>query len=278
MIGDLPLGEVAMIFGVLVVTGLVTGFIAGLLGAGGGGLLTPVLYEVFGLLSVPDESRMHLAVGTSLAVMVPTTLRSYAAHKGRGGTDTAIVKRLAFPIFLGVLFGSLVAGWISSDGLKWIWVIFGLILVTKLLIGRDSWRLGDDVPNSFLVECYGVAVGTVSTLMSVGGGAYITALLTIYGRPIQQAVGTASGLAPVVVIPGMIGLIWAGWDVQGLPIGSIGYVNMLGFAAIVPTSVLMAPVGARLAHGFSRYQLETIMGLFILTISIRFLVSILLGV
>ena len=236
-----------------------------------------MLYEVFGLLSVPDESRLHLAVGTSLAVMVPTTLRSYVAHKGRGGTDPTIFKRLAFPIFVGVLLGSVVARWSSADALKWVWIVFGLVLVAKLLIGRDSWRLGDDVPKSYLVELYGVLVGAVSTLMSVAGGAYITALLTVYGRPIQQAVGTSTGLAPVVVIPGMIGLIWAGWNVTGLPIGSIGYVNMLGFAAIAPTSVLMAPVGARLAHGFSRRRLETIMGVFILIISIRFLVSILLG-
>lgn len=279
MTGDLPLSEIAAIFGVLLVTGLVTGFLAGLLGIGGGGLLTPVLYEVFALIGAPDESRMHLAVGTSLAVMVPTTLRSYAAHKASGGSsggpDRGLVRRLAIPILVGVVLGSLIARWISSDGLKWVWVVFSLVLVFKLLVARDRLRFGDDVPKSFLVELYGVLVGAVSTLMSVAGGAYITALLTVYGRPIQQAVGTSAGLGPMVVIPGMLGFIWAGWHVAGLPVGTIGYVNMLGFAAIVPTSVLMAPIGARLAHGVSRRRLETIMGLFILTISIRFLVSIL---
>lgn len=278
MIGEMPFGDIAAILGVLIVTGLLTGFLAGLLGVGGGGLLTPVLYEVYGLFAVPDESRMHLAVGTSLAVMVPTTLRSYMAHRGRGNADVAVMRRLALPILIGVILGSIAAKWTSAEGLKWVWVVFGFVLVTKLLIGRDRWRLGDDIPASRLVEFYGVIVGVISTLMSIAGGAYITALFTIYGRSIQQAVGTASGLAPVVVIPGMLGFIWAGWDVTGLPIGSIGYVNMLGFAAIVPTSVFMAPYGAKLAHGVSRRRLETIMGLFILTVSLRFLVSILFGI
>jgi len=278
MLEAMPLGDIAGILLVLAITGLFVGFYSGLLGIGGGGLLVPVLYEVFGALDAPDAERMHLAVGTSLAVMIPTTVRSYYAHRSRGGTDSAIVRRLALPILVGVVIGSVIAKFSPGVVLKWVWVVFSVLMVCKLLFGRESWRLGDDIPKSRLVEVYGVAVGTISTIMSIGGGAYITALLTLYGRTIQQAVGTSSGLGPLVAVPGMIGFAWAGWGVPDLPFGSIGYVNLLGFVALVPTSVAMAPVGARLAHGISRRRLEVIMGLFILTASMRFLVAIMFGV
>lgn len=275
MLQALPLGEVAVIVAVLMTTGLCVGFMSGLLGIGGGGLLVPVLYEVFVFLDVPDENRFHLAIGTSLAVMIPTTLRSYVAHRTSGVADSSIVKRLAVPVLIGVAVGSVIARASSDIVLKWVWIIFSLLLVIKLFFGRESWRLGRDVPNSFAVEAYGVLVGTVSTIMSVGGGAYITALLTLYGRSIKQAVGTSVGFGPIIAIPGMVGFIWAGWNVAGLPIGSVGYVNLLGFAALAPTSVFMAPVGAKMAQGISHRNLEIVMGCFILTISVRFLVSIL---
>jgi uncharacterized membrane protein YfcA len=275
---ELPWGEIAAILGVLFATGLLVGFLSGLLGIGGGGLLVPVLFEVYRLFEVPDESRMHLAIGTSLAVMIPTSLRSFIAHRSRGGVDMSLVARLALPILLGVITGSLIAKWASAEFLKWIWVIFGSLMAAKLLFGRESWRLGSEVPKSRVVELYAMLVGTISTIMSIGGGAYITALLTLYGRPIQKAVGTSAGFGPLIAIPGMIGFIWAGWNAPGLPVGSIGYVNLLGFAALVPASVMMAPVGARLAHGIARRTLEIIMGLFIATISMRFLIAILADV
>jgi uncharacterized membrane protein YfcA len=274
---DLPWGEIAVSLGVLFATGMMVGFLSGLLGIGGGGLLVPVLFEVYRFFDVPDGARMHLAIGTSLAVMIPTTLRSFQAHRARGGVDTGIVTRLARPIVVGVIIGSLIAKWSSGYVLKWIWVVFGSLMAAKLLFGRENWRLGDSVPKSRVVELYAMLVGTISTIMSIGGGAYITALLTLYGRPIQKAVGTSSGFGPLIAIPGMIGFIWAGWNVEGLPLGSLGYVNLLGFAGLVPACVMMAPVGARLAHGISRRTLETIMGLFIFTISMRFLLAIIVG-
>lgn len=277
MLEALPLGEASAILVVLMVTGLCVGFLSGLLGIGGGGLLVPVLYEVFNFLGVPDENRMHLAIGTSLAVMIPTTLRSFVAHRSRGTADGAIVSRLAGPVLIGVVLGSFIAKWSPDDVLKWVWVIFGMLLTAKLLFSKDSWRLGDDVPKSVAVEAYGVIVGAVSTIMSVGGGAYITALLTLYGRSMQQAVGTSSGFGPIIAIPGMLGFVWAGWHVSGLPFASLGYVNLLGFAALAPTSVFMAPIGARIAQRISRRSLEIVMGWFIFMISVRFLVSVLLG-
>ena len=269
----LALGELGLVVAALALCGIAAGFLSGLLGIGGGGLLVPVLYEVFGFLDVPAEERMHLAIGTALAVMIPTSMRSFAAHRARGGVDSGFVARMAVPILIGVVLGSLIAKVSPGNVLQWVWVVFGFATATKLLFGREAWRLGDTVPKSRLVEVYGVAVGAISTIMSIGGGVYITTLLTLYGHSIQRAVGTSAGFGPLVAIPGMIGFIWAGWDAAGLPPGSIGYVNLIGFAAIVPTGVLMAPIGARVAHGISRRRLEVILGLFISTISLRFLVA-----
>lgn len=273
----LSLAGIAMLAAALAAGGVVTGFLAGLFGIGGGGVLVPVLYEVFRLIGVDDAIRMHLAVGTSLAVIVPTTLRSFTAHRARGGVDMDVVKRLAVPIFAGVVVGTVVASASHSSVFKWIWVIVAPIMAAKFFFGRESWRLGADVPKSWWLEVYGVAVGFVSTLMSIGGGAFVTTMLTLYGRSIQQGIGTASGIGPMIAIPGAIGFIWAGYGHPALPAGSLGFVSLIGAAAIIPTSVLAAPWGARVAHGLSRRSLEIAFGCFLMVVALRFLASLVFG-
>ena len=274
MIFGVPMGEGALLIGALLAGGLVTGFLVGLLGVGGGGIMVPVLFEVFTATGIDPATRMHLAVGTALAVMVPTSLRSFMAHRRRGGVDMGIIRRLLVPVIVGVAIGSAIAKYSPTDTLKWAWVVFGTLISAKMLFGRESWRLGDDVPKSRLVEVYGVAVGAISTLMSIGGGAYITTMLTLYGRPIQQAVGTSAGFGPMIALPGMLGFVWAGWGHPSLPPGSLGYVSLLGAAAMIPASVLAAPIGARVAHGISRRTLELAFGIFVGTVVLRFLYSI----
>jgi uncharacterized protein len=272
---DLGLSAGALALLALALAGLVTGFLAGLLGIGGGGILVPVLYEVFTILGVDAAIRMHMAVGTSLAVIVPTSLKSFAAHQAKGAVDMAIVARLAGPVVLGVVLGVAVAEASPSTFLKWVWAVFASAMACKLFFGKDHWRLGGELPRSRFVEVYGVFVGLISTLMSIGGGAYITTLMTLYGRPIHQAVGTSSGFGPLIAIPGMLGFMWAGWGAPGAPPGSVGYVCLLGAAFIVPASVLAAPWGARLAHGISRRRLEVAFGTFLAVIAIRYLVNLL---
>jgi len=124
---------------------------------------------------------------------------------------------------------------------------------------------------------WGTFVGTVSTLLSIGGGAFITMMLTLYGRPIQTAVGTAAGVGPLIAIPGMIGFMWAGWGAD-LPLPfTIGYVSLIAAAALVPTSVLAAPWGVRVAHGISRRKLEIGFGLLLAIMGARFLISVISG-
>lgn len=260
----------------LLSAGLVVGFLSGLLGIGGGGVLVPVLYETFGALGVDPSIRMHMALGTSLAVIVPTSLRSFAAHRARGVVDWDALRRIGPWIVIGVVLGVIFADMSSGTALKWVWVVFGSILSAKMALGRDDWKLGSDLPKPPVLEIYSVGVGIVSVLMSIGGAAFIVSLLTLYGRNMLQAVATSSGIGPLIAIPGVIGLIWAGWGHPGLPPLSLGFVNLLGAGLIIPASVFAAPLGVRLAHGISRRKLELAFSVFLALVVIRFLVSLLL--
>jgi uncharacterized protein len=235
-----------------------------------------VLHDVFGLLGTPPDLRMHMAIGTSLAIMIPTSYRSYLSHRNKGGVDMTILTRMAVPIIVGVVLGTLIARVASGTTLKWLWITFLVGMSAKLLFGRDHWRLGPDIPNSRLVELYGVFVGLVSSLLSIGGGAFMTMFMTLFNRPLKQAIGTSSGCGPLISIPGMFGFIWAGWpawQAGQLPVGSIGYVSVVGALLISPLSVTMAPIGARLAQGVSKRTLEIGFGCFMLAMAVRFVLS-----
>ncbi len=263
--------ELAVVLGALLAGGCLAGFLVGLLGIGGGGIMVPVLYEVFSILEVDYAVRMHLSVGTALAVMIPTSLRSFYAHARRGAVDMSIMRRLALPVMAGVVIGSIIAKYSHSDTLKWVWVVCSSLIAAKMLFGREDWRLGDTVPKSCWLEIYGVGIGIVSSLMSIGGGAFITMMMTFYGRTMQQAVATASGFGPVVALPGVIGFMWAGWGYPDLPAGSLGFVSLLGAGVMISSSILTAPLGARVAHGISRRTLEIAFGTFLSLVAIRFL-------
>jgi uncharacterized membrane protein YfcA len=269
----LPAGELVLLLATLLAAGFVTGLLAGLLGIGGGGILVPVLYELFGSLSVDDAIRMHLAVGTSLAVIIPTSLRSFAAHRARGAVDIEIVKSMALPVIAGVCLGAVLARYSNDAVLKAIWVVAATLMVVRLYFGRRGWQLGDTIPGNPFRMLYGGFVGLVSTLMSIGGGVFVTTMMTLYGRPIHNAVATSSGFGPLIAVPGTLGFVWAGWQVAGLPPGSLGYVSVLGALLIIPTSVLAAPLGVRIAHGISRRKLELAFAAFLVLVSLRFLLS-----
>jgi len=262
----------------LAAAGVAMGFLVGLFGIGGGGIAAPVLYEVFSFLGVDPSIRMHLALGTSLAVMIPTSTRSFLAHRARGSVDMEAWRRLAPAVIAGVVLGAVIASASSGTALKWVWITFSFTMAAKLWFGRDTWRLGDSLPPRPQVELWGLVTGTLSTLLSIGGGALITTMQTLYGRSIQTAVGTAAGVGPLIAIPGAIGFIWAGWG-EPVPLPfTIGYVSLVGAAALIPTGVLAAPWGVRVAHGISRRKLEIGFGLLLATMGARFLISLVGGI
>ena len=271
----LATGDLILLAGVLLGTGFVVGVLAGLLGIGGGGIMVPVLYEVFTAVGVDPAICMHLAVGTSLSVIIPTSLRSFHSHRAKGAVDMGLLKAMASPVIAGVVLGVLVARFSDDTVLKAVWAGCATLMSVKLFFGRESWRLGDTIPGNPGRALYGGFVGLVSTLMSIGGGAFITTFMTLYGRQIHQAVATASGFGPIIAVPATLGFAWAGWHVAGLPPGSFGYVNLLGTAMIVPASVLAAPLGVRIAHGISRRRLELAFAAFLALVAARFLFSLL---
>jgi len=257
----------------LLAGGLAMGLVSGMLGIGGGGILVPVLFEIFGALGVADNVRMHMSIGTALLVMVPTTLRSFQAHKKRGSVDVKIIRAMAVPVIIGVFIGILTARYSNQTALKLVWVVSASLLSLRLFLARDSWSLGTQVPFGFGLKIYGAFIGLISTLMSIGGGVFVSSMMTLYGRSIHQAVGTSSGFGPLIAIPGAIGFIWAGYGVSGLLPGSLGYVSLIGAAIVIPASVTAAPYGARMAHGISKRTLELVFAIFLALIAVRFFLS-----
>lgn len=271
---SVPLTELLEMIAVLLAAGVLAGFLAGLLGIGGGGIIVPVLYEVFGMMGVAEDVRMHVTLGTTLAVILPTALSSAAAHSRRGSVDWSIVRQMAPAIVAGVAIGVLVARGSSSAALRWVWVVLGGLLALKMFFGRDDWRLGDKVPGAPWIQFAGGTIGFISTLMGIGGATVTVPLLTLYGRPMLQAVGTAAGIGPVIALAGVAGYAIAGWGTSGLPLFSLGFVNA-GALLIMPLSILAAPLGVRTAHGISRRKLEVAFGIFLSAVVGRFLFSLL---
>jgi uncharacterized protein len=274
MILGLPMGELIALAVAILVAGAVAGLLAGLLGIGGAAIIVPVLYELFRILGVPDEVRMQLCVGTSLAFIVPTSIRSYMAHLSRGAVRTDILRLWAAPIVVGVIVGAVIAHFAPGAFFKLVFVIGGGLMSIKLLFGREHWQLGHQLPATPTTITIGFLIGLFSSLMGVGGGAFGTMFLTLYGLTIHAAIATTSGLGVLISIPGAIGYMIAGWPQQALlPPFSVGFVSFLALALFAPASVVAAPYGARLSHRMSRRTLEVAFGVFLLLVSLRFLIS-----
>jgi uncharacterized membrane protein YfcA len=270
----IPAGEFAVLVGAILIAGTLTGIFAGLLGIGGAAISVPVMYEVFKALGVADEVRMQLCVGTALALIVPTSIRSYYAHKAKGAVDEGVLKVWALPIIGGVGIGSVIAYFASSTVFKLLFVVFATLMALKLIFGRENWRIADQLPGTLTIAIVGLAIGVISALMGIGGGAYSALFLTLYGVSIHRAVATSSGVGVLISLPGIIGYMIAGWPQQALmPPLSVGYVSFLAVALFAPTSVLAAPYGAKLAHSWPRRRLEVAFAIFLLIVAIRFFAS-----
>lgn len=274
MLAGIPLGDLAFLAVSLVLAGAVTGLLAGVFGVGGGAVIVPVLFEVFRVIGVPEEVRMPLSVGTSLAVIIPTSIRSFNAHRAKGLVDLSILKVWAVPVVLGVLVGSYIARYAPADLFKIVFVIVATISAMRLLFAADRWKFGEEMPGKPLMVAYGGVIGVLSALMGIGGGQLSSLFMTFYGRPIHQAVATSSGLGVLISIPGALGFIYAGWPKMDLlPPLSLGYVSLIGMILFIPTSVWTAPIGARMAHRLSKRRLEVAFGLFLLVVAGRFVWS-----
>ena len=253
----------------MLVTGTVAGVLAGLFGIGGGIVIVPVLETALGLAGVDPAIRMHVAVGTSLATIIPTSVSSARAHHARQSVDVDIVRRWAVFVLAGALLGAWIASLVHSDVLAMVFASLALLVAIKMLFFPESRNLTDAVPRGPLVTAIPVAIGCFSSMMGIGGGTFSVMTLTLFNEPIHRAVGTAALFGLVISLPGMLGFVAAGWGDPRIPPGSLGYVSLIGFACIAPATVLAAPLGAKLAHGFSARRLNMLFGAFLILASLR---------
>src|SRR5262245_16505542 len=269
-----PPGEIALLVLGMLASGVVTGVLAGLFGIGGGAVIVPVLFEVFRILGVPDEVRMQLCVGTSLAIIVPTNIRSYLGHRAKGAVDHRVVKLWVLPALGGIVIGSVVAAFAPCAVFRLAFVVMAAVIAFKLLFGRDSWRVADDFPGQPTMSGFGLLIGLSSSLMGVSGGSVSNMIQTLYGRTMHQAVATSAGLGVPLSIAGTLGYILAGLAHQAqLPPLSIGFVSLIGVVVMAPVSTLVAPYGARLAHALPRRRLEIGFAIFLILVCVRFVAS-----
>lgn len=286
MIAGMHASEIAPLVIALLAAGALTGLLAGLFGVGGGAVTVPVLYELFRLAGVPDDARMPFCIGTSLTVIIPTSIRSLASHRAKDAVEWGVLRAWAPSVIIGVVSASAIARYAAPTVFKVTFVIVAGFLALRLIFKRESWILGSEMPLSGTpIHASGFIIGAISALMGIGGGALGAMVMTSYGRSIRKAVGTSAGLGVLISLPGALGYAVAGWpkaaqypDIAALqPPLALGYVSLIGFVLLIPTSIAVAPVGARLAHRLPERTLELAFATFLLAMAGRFALSLLLG-
>lgn len=253
------------------VTGVFAGILAGLLGVGGGIVVVPVLYLLFSYLDIDPAVRMHVAVGTSLATIIPTSIRSVRGHARRGAFDSQIFRRWAPAMFVGALVGTVVANGADFEVLTATFAVIALLVSLQMGLGNPTWRLAEQLPRGVGSWSLATVIGGLSAMMGIGGGTLSVPTLTLFGVPIHRAVGTASGFGIVISVPAAIGFAWGGLGAPNLPPGSLGYVNLLGLALIVPATLLSVPLGVKLAHALDPKGLRRAFALFLGLTAVRML-------
>lgn len=262
--------------GTLLLTGVVTGYAAGLFGIGGGSIMVPVLYFVFSFLGVPEEILMHCAVATSSAVIIVGSLRSVRTHHQHGAVDWGLLwpgnPLQSWGLWIGA--GALFAAWylgkiLSGDQLSLIFGVVALVISLQFIFGRPSWKLRDSVPGGLARPIGGGGIGIISSLMGIGGGALSVSLMLMCAVPIKRAIATAAGIGAFISVPATIGWIISGLGVSGRPDFSLGYVNFVGFVFIALSLIFVVPYGARATHKMDQNKLRRIFGFFLLVVAIN---------
>jgi len=253
----------------MILTGAVAGVLAGLLGIGGGIVIVPALEAALAIVGVDASVRMHIAVATSLATIIPTSISSASAHYRRGAIDTDVVRYWSPFILLGAVVGIVIAANVTGQVLAAIFAVVALSVAINMMRPSQEKTIWSEVPHGATGLAIPTGIGTISTLMGIGGGSMSVPAMTLMSKPIHVAVGTSALLGLVIAVPATAGYVIAGWNNELLPEWSLGYVSLVGFAAITPATVLFAPLGAKLAHALSRRWLSLLFGFFLFVVAIR---------
>ena len=256
---------------ILAGTGCIAGVLAGLLGVGGGIIVVPVLFTMLGFLDIDMGVRMHVAVGTSLASIVLTSLVSARAHHKRGAVDVPLLKSWGIWIFSGSIAGVLIASAITGGALTAVFGVVALAVALYMALTPPDFRLRDSLPSGIAGQASGFGIGGLSAMMGIGGGTLCVPYFNAFGFPVHRAVGTAAAIGLIIATPAAIGYIVTGWGIPALPQASVGHVNLLGLALIAPFTTLTAPLGVKLAHYLSPKILKRAFAFFLFVTALKML-------
>jgi uncharacterized membrane protein YfcA len=252
-------------------SGALGGLLAGLLGVGGGIVIVPVLDLALVAAGVDPTVAMHVAVGTSMATIVPTSISSSRSHARRGSVDLEVVRRWSLPIVLGALAGSLLAASVNGKVLAGVFGVVAGLAALKMALPLDHVVLRPSIPRGLPGAIIPGSIGAISAMMGIGGGTLSVPSMTLCGEPVHKAVGTAALLGLWISVPATVGYLFAHPAGEVMPPWTVGCVSLPGFAVIAPTAWLVAPVGARLAHSLDRRRLSAAFGAFLLLVAARML-------
>jgi uncharacterized membrane protein YfcA len=237
--------------------GATAGFLAGLLGVGGGLIIVPILVSVFAWQGVPFKHLLHLALGTSLASIVFTSLSSVRAHHAHGAVQWPVVRRMSAGLALGTLAGAGLAAQVPTFGLKVCFIVFAVVVAVQMLSGFKP-KPSRTLPGTVGLNAVGALIGGVSSFVGIGGGSMSVPFLTLCNLPMPKAVGTSAALGFPIALGGLAGYALAGLQANHLPPGSFGFIYLPALACLVLSSFITAPLGACLAHRLPVTQLKKV--------------------
>lgn len=240
----------------LTAAGLVGGLVAGLFGVGGGTVIVPAVFYAFAVLGIGGEGNLHTAIGTSLLTIVATSWRSLRAHRAHGAVDEGVLTTWTPWVAAGALVGAGVAGFTSMQGLAIVYGLCLLLVAAQMGLLPEGVTLRQDLPTGWGRRVTGTVIGGLSAMMGIGGGSFGGMMMSLCGRPIHQAVATASGFGLAIGTAATLGFVVFGWDADGRPPLSLGYVNVPGAVLMAVLTTAVAPWGAKLAHALDRAVLR----------------------
>ena len=266
----LNFGEIVNLLLVLSIAASVAGFMAGLLGVGGGIIMVPALYYAFTVLDYDIATRMHISVGTSLAIIVPTSIISAKTHMEHKAVDVNLVKSFGIFIVLGVIGGTFLAVNLRTSDFILFFSIMAFIVGLFFIFFRDKFLENPKKIKDSIKNISGVAVGFISVLLGIGGGSLMVPFMRTFGYDIRKSIGTASAIGILIAISGTITMITGGEIINNISTPyTIGYINLFGFIVFVPVTMLMARIGAKAVYKIDKKLLSKIFGSFLIIVSIR---------
>jgi uncharacterized membrane protein YfcA len=267
---NLNYGEIINLLAVLGISAAVAGFMAGLLGVGGGIIMVPALYYAFTVLDFELATRMHLSVGTSLAIIIPTSIISTKTHMEYDAVDFKMVKSFGIFILLGVIAGTFLAVNLKTPTLVLFFSIFAFMVGLFFIFLREKLVENPKTISNIVKNISGIVIGFISVPLGIGGGSLMVPFMRTFGYDIRKSIGTAAAVGFLISLSGTITMIMGGKIINNINTPfSVGYINLLGFAVFVPVTMIMARLGAKAVYKINKKLLSKIFGTFLLIVSVR---------